>query len=421
MAKLPWPFPSLVVALILTLPCYGDVPAPREPWAGDWPNWRGPHYDGISRETGLAKTWPAQGPKILWQAELTGGYSSVVVAEGRLFTQSKVKNEETVLCLDAKTGKQLWEFRYACDYGQHPTIDKRFMSGPCATPAVSGQAVYAIGKTGLLHCLDVQTGRKIWERDLLKMAERKCPEYGYCNSPLIVGDRLFLHPGGKNSTSLAALDKKDGRLLWKSLDDPIGWATPVSITVAGTPQLVYFTAQGGVGVSPADGKLLWRFPWKTEFNLNVATPIYLDGLLFLSSNYGHGCVLLRLKPDGTPEQVWKSLVMQNHFSTSVLYEGHLYGFSTDRLRCVEFTTGKVKWDKALGVGRGSVLIADGHLIALGDQGTLLLAEATPKRYAEQARWQALEGVCWSVPVLAQGVLYVRNEKRLLALDLRYGP
>jgi hypothetical protein len=139
-------------------------------------------------------------------------------------------------------------------------------------------------------------------------------------------------------------------------------------------------------------------------------------LLFLSSNYGSGGVVLRLKPAGDPQVVWKSLAMQNHFSTSVLHQGHLYGFSTDRLRCVEFATGKVRWDKA-GLGKGSLLLCDGHLIALGEHGTLVLAEATPTAYVEKARWKALEGICWSVPVLANGVLYLRNEKRLLAVDL----
>jgi outer membrane protein assembly factor BamB len=267
----------------------------------------------------------------------------------------------------------------------------------------------------------VKTGKKIWQRDVLKLANRECPEYGYTNSLLIVGDQLFLHPGGPKGASVAALNKNDGSILWQNLDDPLGWATPILIEVAGTPQLVYFAASGGLAVSPSDGKLLWRHPWKTEFNLNVATPIYDRGLLFLSSNYGRGCTLLRLKPEGAPEKVWENLVMQNHFSTCVLYEGHLYGFHTDRLRCVEFTTGKVKWDKALEIGRGSLLIADKHLILLGDQGTLIMAEVTPKTYVDQGRWKALDGVCWSVPVLSHGTLFVRNEKRLLALDLRHAP
>jgi outer membrane protein assembly factor BamB len=408
MERLILPLLPIVTVLILATPAGAD----------DWPNWRGPQHDGISRETGLLKAWPADGPKVLWKTDLTGGYSSVSVANGRVFTQTKDGKEDLVLCVDALTGKKLWEYRYPCDYADYPSLDKRFLTGPKATPTVDGDRVYAMGNTGLLQCLDVQSGKLIWERDLLKLADRKCPEYGYCNSPLIVGERLFVSPGGSKGNSLAALDKKDGRVLWQALDDRIGWATPVFILVQGAPQLVYFTGTGGVGVTPTDGKLLWRFDWKTAFDINAATPIYHDGLLFLSSNYGNGGVLLRLHPEGKPEVVWKKATMQNHFSTCVLYKDHLYGFSSDRLRCVEFRTGEVKWDKT-GLGKGSLLIADGHLIALGENGTLVLAEVTPKGYVEKARWQALEGTCWSVPVLANGKLYVRNEKTLMALDLAH--
>jgi outer membrane protein assembly factor BamB len=384
--------------------------------AADWPNWRGPHYDGISRETGLLKSWPKGGPKVLWTADLTGGYSSVAVADGRLFTQTKDKKEDLVVCFDATTGKKLWEYRYACDYADYPSLDKRFLTGPKATPTVDGDRVYAMGNTGLLLCLDSRTGKRVWERDVLKLADRQCPEYGYCNSPFLVDNRLYVHPGGSKNHSLAALDKRDGRVLWTSSGERIGWATPISITVDGVPQIVYFTGESVVGVTPDEGKLLWRFPWKTAFDINAATPIFADSCLFISSNYGVGGALLRLKAKGDPEVVWKNNSMQNHFSTSVLQNGFLYGFSTDRLRCVEFKTGKVKWDQP-GLGKGSLLIADGHLIVLGEQGALVLAAATAKDYIEEARCEPLQGRCWSVPVLANGKLYLRNEKKLVALDL----
>jgi outer membrane protein assembly factor BamB len=385
-------------------------------WADDWPCWRGPHHDGISRETGLLPTWPPQGPKVLWRANLTGGYSSVVVAGGRLFTQAKDGNEDLVLCFDARTGARLWEYRYRCDYSEYPSLDKRFLTGPKATPAVDGGRVYATGNTGRLQCLDARSGKLVWEKDLLKLDDRPCPEYGYSSSPLIVGDLLFVHPGGRKGNSVAALAKRDGRVVWQALDDRIGWATPVYIRFSGEPQVVYFTGQGAVGVSPTDGTFRWRYDWKTDFDINAATPVYADGCLFLSSNYGSGGVLLRLKEKDYPEVVWKSRAMENHFATSVLYKGHLYGFSGSRLRCVEFKTGAVKWDKG-GLSKGSLLVADGRLIVLGEQGQLVLAEATPAGYRERARWRALDGTCWSVPVLADGRLYVRNEKRLLALDL----
>lgn len=384
--------------------------------AEDWPNWRGPRFDGISRETGLLKSWPSEGPKVLWRQPLTGGYSSMVAAGGRLFTQSKAGNEETVLCLDAVTGKQLWEHRYLSNYDEHPSLDQRFKGGPRSTPAVDGDRVYTLGTTGVLSCLEVATGKPLWKADLLRMAGRTCPEFGYCNSPLVLGDLVYVEPGGQGGTSIAALNKRDGSVVWKALDDPIGYSTPVLIPADGAPQLVYFTGQGLVAVTPGEGRTLWRFDWKTAYDLNVATPIYNDGQLFISTNYGHGCALLRLKQGGAPEAVYRSAAMQNHVASSVLFEGHIYGFNNDHLRCIEWGSGQVKWDQR-GLGRGSLLIADRQLIVLGEQGDLVLAEASPQAFVEKARWKALQGICWTVPVLANGRLYLRNERALLAVDL----
>jgi len=385
--------------------------------AEDWPCWRGLHRDGISREVGLVKSWPETGPKVAWKRELTGGYSGAAVARGRLVTQTEDKKEEIVLCLEAATGKPVWEYRYPCDYDQHPSLDQRFKGGPRSSPTIDGDRVYTLGTTGVLSCLDFQTGKPVWSSDLLKLAGRACPEFGYTGSPLVEGNLVFVHPGGQNGNSLAALDKRDGKLVWKAESDRVGYSSPLVIHVNGTPQVVYFTGTGVVAVTPADGKALWRYDWKTDYDLNTATPLYHDGKLFISSNYGHGAALLKVRAGGEPELLYKSLAMQNHYSTSVLLNGHLYGFSNDRLRCLDWETGAIKWDQR-GLGRGSVLAADGRLILLGDQGDLVLAEAKPDAYVEQARWKALQGSCWTAPILANGLLYLRNENTLLAVDLR---
>jgi outer membrane protein assembly factor BamB len=391
--------------------------------AEDWPCWRGPHRDGISRETGLLKQWPPGGPRQLWRAELSGGFSSVVVADGRLFTQTKEGNQEVVVCLDAATGKDLWRYRYDCDYTAYPTFTgggrPQARTGPRATPTVEGDRVYTLGATGVLLCLEARTGKKVWQQDLLKIAGMNVPTHGFCGSPLIVGERIYLNPGGPKGKSLAALGKKDGSVIWQALDDPVGYACAVWAEVGGAPQVIFFTGVGVVGVAPADGRLLWRFPWKTRPPLHIATPIYTDGEVFVSSNYGTGGAVIRLRDRGEPETVWKSLAMQNHFSTSVLYEGHLYGVSEGRLRCVEFQTGAVKWSKD-GLGRGSVALVDGRLIALGEYGPLILARATPTEYAEISRCQPLDKstLTWTAPVVSGGRLFVRSENALLALDVR---
>jgi outer membrane protein assembly factor BamB len=406
-------------ALLVALAVAGGRPARAE----DWPCWRGPRGDGICRETGLLKDWPPEAPRQLWKADLSGGFSTVAVAGGRVVTQTKKNDREIVLCLDAATGREVWHYDYPCDYATYASFTgggrPAARTGPRATPAVDQGSVYTLGATGILLCLDGKTGRKVWRQDLLRVGDRDCPRHGYCSCPLVIGRHVYVHPGGPGGKSVAALDKNDGSVAWRSLDDPVGDATPVWAEVRGVPQVIFFTGLAAVGVAPKDGRQLWRYPWKTRFDLNIATPIYSDGRVFISSNYGVGGAVLRLTGKGTPDTVWKAKTMQNHFATSVLYRGHLYGFSADRLRCVDFRTGKVRWDEA-GLGKGSLVVADGHLIVLGEHGQLVLAKAIPDRYAPVRRRQVFdEGtLTWTVPVVSGGRLFVRSENTLLALDLR---
>jgi outer membrane protein assembly factor BamB len=397
--------------------------ATRPAQAEDWPCWRGPRHDGIARETGLLKQWPTDGPKQLWKADLSGGFSSMAVVDGRLFTQTKENNQEVVVCLDVATGKDLWRYRYDCDYRAHPTFTgggrPQSRTGPRASPTVDGDRVYTQGAVGTLLFLEAKTGKKVWQQDLLQLAGIKCPTHGYNGSPLIVGEKLFVSLGGPNGKALAALNTRDGSVIWQALDEPMGQASAVWAEGTGAPQVIFFTGTAAVGVSPDDGKLLWRYPWKTQFNLNIATPIYADGKVFVSSNYGTGGAVFRLTGQSEPETIWKSGAMQNHFSNAVLHEGNLYGFSEARLRCVEFQTGKVHWDKP-GVGKGSVVLVDGQLIALGEHGELILAQATPAEYREVSRCQVFDKdtLTWTVPVVSGGRLFVRSENALVALDLR---
>lgn len=405
-------------SLVLTSALCVLVLAESMSLADDWPCWRGPRGDGIARETGFFKTWPMEGPKVLWKANLSGGFASVVVAQGRLFTHTaKDKKEEIVLCFDAATGKELWRYAYPCDYDQMVNLRENYDSGPRATPAVDGDFVYTIGTVGTALCLEAKTGKKIWQNELLKIAGGVGPAQGYCASPLIAGEYLYVQPGGGKGNSLAALDKRDGRMVWQALDDAPSYATPIAIDFHGVPQIVYFTGQAALGVAPKDGRLLWRVGWETQPPIHGATPIYVNGQVFICSNYGTGGALLRLRSEGDPEIVWKSRSMQNQYATSVLYQGHLYGFSGFRLKCVELATGAAKWDKT-GIGKGSLMAADGHLIVLSEKGDLILVEATPTRYVEKARCKPLNGVCCSVPVLAGGRLFLRTEKLLVALDLK---
>jgi outer membrane protein assembly factor BamB len=417
------PFRSLLAAGLLTFAIPLLWPAAAAPTrADDWPHWRGLREDGICRESGLLKEWPADGPRQLWNVKLGGGFSDVVVADGRLFTQTRDGKQEVVLCFDPATGKEVWRYGYDCDYKDYPSFTGGGMpasrTGPRSTPTVDGDRLYAQGATGVLLCLDVRSGKKVWEQSLLKLSGIECPSHGFCGCPLIVGDRLFVQPGGPNGKSVAALNKKDGSVIWQALDDPIAPSSPIFAEVAGTPQVIFFTGVAAIGVAPRDGKLLWRYPWKTQYDLNIATPIVHDDLVFISSNYGTGAALFRVNRTSEPETIWKGKSMQNHISTCVLYGGHLYGFSEQRLRCVDFKTGEVKWDQA-DLGRGTALVADGQLIVLGDKGQLILARASADGYHEISRCQVFDRntLTWTVPVVSGGRLFVRSEYALKTYDV----
>jgi outer membrane protein assembly factor BamB len=391
--------------------------------AEDWPRWRGLRQDGISNETGLLKQWSPEGPKRLWSAPLTGGFSSLVVFDNKVCTQTRENKQEVVVCLDAATGKDVWRYKYDADYDAHPSFSggpvPESRTGPRATPAVDGDRIYTVGATGLVHGLNAKTGQKIWQQDLIKIGGGKVPMHGFSNSPLIAGDHLYINPGGGNGKSIAALSKKDGSVAWQALDDPIGHSSAVWAEIAGVPQVIFFTGIAAVGVNPKDGNLLWRYPWKTTYDLNIASPIHSNNTVFISSNYGSGAAVFRVNDKNETETVWKEMSMQSHFATPVLYEGHVYGFSENRLRCVDFATGKLVWDK-LGFGRGSLTIADGNLVLLGDHGQLALAKASPKGFSEISRKQLFDEkiLTWTVPVVSGGRLFVRHENELVALDLK---
>ncbi len=385
--------------------------------AEDWPHWRGPRRDNVSTEKGLIRTFPAEGPKVLWDRPIPGGWSQPSIARGKLYTMSEDQKEELVLCLDPKSGVPLWEYRYACDYDAYPNLDQRFKSGPRSTPTVDGDRVYTLGTTGILLCLNAADGKLVWRKDLKEMTDGKAPDLGYTHSPFISGDTLYIHPGGAN-TSLAALSKKDGSVLWKGESDVLGYSTPILVEHEGKPQLIHFTGRGLVGLTPSDGKVLWRYDWKTAFDLNVATPIYKDGQLFISSNYGHGAALVKLEPGGTVKETYATKAMQNWFTGSILHEGHLYGYNDNRLTCLDWATGAMKWDRP-GFGRGTLFIADGQLIVLSERGEVVLADASPADFVERARWKSpLKGPCWTSPVLSNGILYIRNQEQMLAIAMK---
>lgn len=378
--------------------------------AADWPQFRGPNRDGISRETGLLKSWPAAGPKVLWKTPVGEGFSHVVVAGNRLFTLYGQGDSEHAVALDATTGKQLWKV----------AIDRKYSSdmgnGPRSTPTVDGNMVYVLSANARLAALNAANGKKVWEHDLADEFGAKIPGWGASTSPLVEGNLLLVDVGGFGGKSLAAFDKKTGKTVWTSQSDKAGYSAPIAVTAGGVRQAIFFTGTSVVSVAPATGKLFWRIPWRTDWDVNAAVPIFVaPDKLFISSGYGVGSALFKLKGGSAPEEVWKSRGMKNQFSSSVLHNGVIYGFDDTTFKAIDVATGKDRW-RQRGFGHGSLLLADGHLAVLSDRGKLALVEATPAAYKEKGSVEILSGKCWTAPTLANGKLYVRNEEQLVALD-----
>jgi outer membrane protein assembly factor BamB len=378
-----------------------------------WPQWRGPNRDGISKETGLLKQWPADGPALAWKATgAGGGYSSFAVANGRLYTMGLRGTKEFVIAFDAATGKEAW----ATATGGAFRNDRG--DGPRGTPTIDGDRLYALGGNGDLAALDVRTGRLIWSMNVLEKFGGTNITWGISESPLILGEKLMVNAGGPGA-SIVALNKKDGTLIWKSQSDRAGYSSGMPVQVGNTTQVVFFTHKRAIGLDSKDGKLLWEYPRAANNVANAATPIIKGNRVFISSDYGTGAGLVEIKGDGQASEVYFTKDMRNHHSTSILIGDHLYGFSGGILTAMRFDTGEVAW-KDRSVGKGSLVFADGHLYALSENGVVGLVEATPTGYVEKGRFRIQQDSLptWAHPVVAGGRLYIRDQDTIYAYDVK---
>jgi outer membrane protein assembly factor BamB len=308
-----------------------------------------------------------------------------------------------VICLNANSGKEIWRVR------SDSTFKNTNGNGPRSTPAIHGEVVYALGARGKLFALDAKTGKTLWHHDLKKKFNSAGPS-----------DGLLVEAGGADGNAFVAFNKKTGQTLWKTESDNAGFSSPVAFTINGSRQIIFFSGDGVVSVSPENGRAYWRLPWKTEGNVNAALPLFIPpDKIFVSSGYEVGAALLHIINENSVarfEEIWKSKAMQNKFSTSILSENYLYGFDNTMLKCINVSTGEEKW-KQRGFGFGSLIYADGHLLVLSDKGKLVLVEASPSAYKAKASVEALNGRCITVPALAAGRLYLRNTKELVCLDV----
>ncbi|MBI3683599.1 MAG: PQQ-binding-like beta-propeller repeat protein [Acidobacteria bacterium] len=380
----------------------------------DWPQWRGVNRDGISAETGLLKSWPPDGPKLIWKTTgLSEGYSGFSVVKGRMYTMGQRGEQQYVIALDESTGRRVWETAIGGSFRE------RRGHGPRCTPTVDSDRLYALGADGSLACLDSSSGKKIWGFNMVQKFRGQVPNWGISESPLIDGDKLIVTPGGSDG-AIAALDKRNGNTIWKSQQDQAAYSSPIAVTSGGVRQYVTLTASGAIGVSAATGELLWRYEKIANRTANIATPIHHDGHIFVSTDYGTGCALLRIAPQtGKASEVYFHREMKNHHASSVLVGKHLYGFNSQILTAMELLTGHVAW-RDRSVGKGSITYADGHLYVFSETGNVALVEATPEKYIEKGRFSIPQGGfhTWTPPVVANGRLYLREQDNLYCYDIK---
>jgi outer membrane protein assembly factor BamB len=408
----------------IVLPVLLIVPAQ----AADWTTWLGPNRDGKATETGLLKSWPEGGPKrVLTVTGLGTGYSTMAVTGSRIYTMGQEQDQQFVIALDAETGKPVWKTPAGS------TFSSPQGGGPRSMPIVDGNRIYALASNGTLVCLERETGKRVWGFNYMDKFGASNPKWAFSESPLVDGDRLIIMPGGKGA-GIAALKKATGEVIWQSLDDTAGYSSVVAFNFGGRRIYTVMTASAAVGVDAKDGALLWRYDKANNRVANVATPIYFDGHVFYSSDYNTGCALLKLSEEGgkiTATEVYFSRDMQNHYTTSILVDGHLYGFSGNQpgvLVAMEFKTGAVAW-KDRSVDKGNCILAEGLLYCQGEGGTVGLIEPSPAGYKEISRfviqrgeWSkpfwAPSGNMWTVPVISNGRLYIRDQEQLFVYDIK---
>ncbi len=379
--------------------------------AADWPQFLGPNRDGISSETGWNADWDRREPGIAWRMEVGVGAASFAISGGKLYTTGHDSEADVVSCLDAGTGKVLWTHRVPGKFEK-----RMFEGGTAATPTVDGDRVYTLSHKGHLFCLQKDTGKVTWEKHLVDDFGGEEPRWGYAGSPLVYGEKLITEPGGKGA-SVVGLDKKTGKLIWKSGDDEAAYASP---TVFGSGRIAVFNAYGLVGLQAADGREDFRVRWKTSYDVNATTPLFESqrGLFYITSAYRKGSGVVALRGSSGAELVSESKDMGLKFQSAVRLGDRVYGV-VDELKCVNAATGEEIWDHKVSGKEGNVIAVDGKLIVLTEKGELLVGIPEADGFRETGRLQVLKDRCWVLPAFSEGRIYCRNNKgSVVCVDVR---
>jgi len=389
----------------------------------DWPQFLGPERNGISSETGLLDRIPEAGPPEIWRKKVGGGMSGLAISRGRIVTMIQANRKQWLMAYDAATGDEIWKAEIA------PQFKNAMGDGPRGTPAIDGERVFAFSGEGILTAVNFADGGILWSHDTVAELGGEPAEYGMACSPLVVGDLVVVVVGAPEAT-VAAYDSQTGEQAWTAGEDAAGYSSPALLNVGGREQIVVAAGSAVLGIAPEAGEVLWRYPFETDFNCNIATPLAWEGKVFISSGENHGCALLELTPRNTGykvAEVWSSLgpksVMRNEWQTSVLLDGRLYGLDNvggagpvTHLNCVDIATGEQLWQEER-FGKGNLMAADGNLWIATMEGELVLVRPSPDGYEELGR-AALLGPTRQAPALAGGLLYLRDNEQIVCLDVR---
>ena len=391
-------------------------------FGADWPQWRGDSRRDHSPDKGLLARWPKEGPKQVWLFDNAGlGYAGYSIAKDSLFTMGLRDGQEFLIAVNASTGKEVWSTPAG------PKYPNGWGDGPRMTPTVDGDRVFAIGGQGLLICVEAKDGKLVWSKNLVTDLGGNLQDWGYTESPLVVGDVVICTPGGAQGT-LAGLDKSTGAVRWRTsgLTDNAQYSSPILIQHGGQPQVVQLVMNRFFGVSPKNGSVLWKkdFPGRVAV---IPTPIHEDGIVYVTAGYGVGCEAIRLGANNSVDPLYSNKVMKNHHGGVVCVDGYLYGHSDGGgWVCQNLKTGKEIWSHK-GFGKGSVTYADGKLICLDERnGDVALVEATTQGWNELSRFKlaplsakrSSQGGIWPHPVVVNGRLYLRDQELLHCLDLK---
>jgi outer membrane protein assembly factor BamB len=400
--------------------------------AADWTQYRGPKADGSTPET-ILKTWPQEGPKVLWKTALGDSFGSFAVGGGKAYVFMERKGNEVCVAFDAGKGTELWFY----DAGK-TIFENNGGAGPRSTPTLDGDKVYILGTYLQLACLNAAVGKEVWKHDLAKefggtmqLRAGGISQWGFSSSPLLDDKLIFVHGGGKDG-SLLAFDKTTGANVWKVQNELATHASPTVATILGQRQVIFLCQSGLVSVAADTGALLWKYTFK--FNISTAsTPLVSGDIVYCSAGYNVGtdaCKITKEGADWKATQLWhKAQPDCNHWTTPVVKDGYVYGIfgfkdfvSANKpggpLKCIEIATGKEMWSKpGFGSGGGTILVGGDTILAQSDSGALILVEASPTAYKELARATPLGGKCWTMAIVANGRIYCRSQKQGACLDV----